>query len=373
MCTQEFTGSWNCRGSKSLTRPCSSGSRDPAMARSGLQSRNKPSSTVLPWQSSILHPLSGLRPPAPRWPEQTSTWSSLVPISTDSSCQTTGAFRSARIVHLVILPIKCPPVYSPLTTSAERKAAWDCEHCSEANTTSPSHRPIHKRNSEHTADQKNSIKFFPLYFLKQDGAVPKYLNKALFFMRFPSHWEVISPGDPIKKPVLEQFTAQIYRSKKRGWFRLASSVLRSSSPNEARARFFSPVSCSFPLVGLCEGDGKWPQLHLGESPQLWRSLQLLWITGISSPTSTAEEGHEAPQRALLNHFMAGAQGLTRSNRSGVSATEPAHLRASSGGEHAAGAEGFGWVGVLFGFVLFSLAEGKNIHSIRVKDSGLHFT
>lgn len=41
-------------------------------------------------------------------------------------------------------------------------------------------------------------------------------------MQFPSHWDVISPGDPIKKPVLEQFTAQIYRSKKWGWFRLTS-------------------------------------------------------------------------------------------------------------------------------------------------------
>lgn len=99
-------------------------------------------------------------------------------------------------------------------------------NCSEANTASPSHCPRHKRNSECTADQKNSIKFYPLYSLKQDGRVPKYLNKAgcwgVFFTQFLSHWEVIRPGDLIKKPVPEKFMAQIYRSKKWGWFKLIS-------------------------------------------------------------------------------------------------------------------------------------------------------
>lgn len=55
------------------------------------------------------------------------------------------------------------------------------------------------------------------------------------------------------------------------------------------------------------------KLHVWEFPQLWGSLQLLWIIGISSYTSTAEEGHQAHQGALLNHFMAGTQHLTYSN------------------------------------------------------------
>lgn len=105
--------------------------------------------------------------------------------------------------------------------------------------------------------------------------------------------------------------AQIYRSKKWGWFRLISykhllsRVLQSKPEPDFFFFFFCfPVSCPFTLAESYEGDGRWPQLHVWEFQQLWRGLQLLWITGIFSWALMWEENLWAHLKSLLNHPMA---------------------------------------------------------------------
>lgn len=202
-------------------------------------------------------------------------------------------------------------------------------------------------------------------------------------MQFPSHWEAISPGDLIKKPVLEQFTAQIYRSKKWGWFRLTfykhllSRVLLQTKPEP---EFFSPGQLPFYTDWVMWRGWKTATTACWEFPQLWGSLpavlnhwNLFLHFDCRGRTSSTPESSAKPWLAPSTWPTLIAAGVST-----VGLVNPSEL---SNGEYAKVAEGgvwsfFDWCRVFFivGCFFFLLGQGekKNTTQSEEKIFGLHF-